>query len=722
VTHSSRRLTVSFIFLAVAAGVIYWPALTGGFIFDDEPLLTGSALVKAGDGLYRMWFTSQPIDYWPLTNSSFWLEWRLWGLQPVGYHVTNLLLHIASAVLVWAILRRLAVPGAFLAAALFLVHPVNVESVAWIAQRKNTLSMAFFLLSILWYLNGELGQSPASAAGAVEPGRSAKARAPSRRGKAPREKAGGGRWYWLSLAAFTAAMLSKASVAVLPAILLVLVWWKRGRIARADVLRTAPFFGVAVALTVVNFWFQAQHGAAVIRDVTPLQRALGAAAVTWFYFYKALAPIHLMFVYPQWQVRADELRWWLPAAAAVVMTAVLVWQRRRPAIRALLCAWAFFLIALVPVMGFTDVYFMRYALVADHYEYIALLAVVTVVAAGLAQLEHVWRRTLAIAGTAIFLLLASATWRQSHQYADAETLYARTLEANPGAWIIRNNLALLYLNGASPDVQKAFANLTTALATNPNEPELQNNVGTALFQMNRFGEAAEHHRDAARLNPLYAVAYANLGHDLEKLGQFGQAADAYRRALELDPEMSSARTGLGAALQALGRPAEAGQQLQRAAQSASPSAQDHTAMGDALQRLGRIDEAIAQYKETLKTDPSSMDTLRNLGHALITAGRFDEAEGYLRQAVALRPDNAAAHDNLGNALQQMRRLDEAVAELRIAVARGSGPELAAMHNDLGVALARQNHRDEAIEHFREALRIDPGLAAAQANLTRALAR
>ena len=717
--RSSWRLTASLAVLALAAGVVYWPALSGGFIFDDEPLLTGSALVKASDGLYRMWFTSQPIDYWPMTNSSFWLEWRLWGVQSAGYHVTNLLLHFGSALLVWAILRRLAIPGAWLAAALFLVHPVNVESVAWIAQRKNTLSMVFFLLSILWYLNGEFGRAqPPAAPPGPSPSRS---RATSRRHAGPRETFAVGSWYWLSLAAFAAAMLSKASVAVLPAMLLLLVWWKRRTIGRADLIRTAPFFVVAVALTFVNFWFQAHHGAAVIRDVTPLQRVLGAGAVIWFYLSKALLPIQLMFVYPQWHVRADNVRWWLPLAGAIATTALLLWQWRRPAIRALLCAWAFFLLALLPVMGLTDVYFMKYALVADHYQYIALLGVVPVVAAGLMQLERFWHRTPAIVGGAVLIVLASATWRQSHQYANAETLYVRTLEANPGAWVARNNLALLYLDGPSPDLQKAFAQLSTALATNPEDAEVQNNVGTALFQMDRFDEAARHHREAVRLNPNYAVAYANLGHDLGKLSQFAQAADAYRRALELDPDMRSARTALGVALEAIGQSTEAGEQLQRAAQSTSPTEQDHTAMGDALQRLGRIDDAIAQYREALTVDASSADTLRNLGHALIAAGRFDEAERYLRQAVALRPDNAATYDNLGNALQQMGRLDEAVVELRLAVAKGSGLDLAAIHNDLGVALARQNHREEAIQHFREALRINPQLAAAQANLTRALA-
>ncbi len=688
-TRLASRIPIGVALLVIAAFIVYWPALTGGFLFDDEPLLTGSALVKAGDGLYRMWFTTQPIDYWPLTNSSFWLEWRLWGLQPAGYHVTNLLLHVCSALLLWAILRRLAIPGALLAALLFVVHPVNVESVAWIAQRKNTLSMVFLLLSIFCYLKSD-----------VTPG--------------------AGRWYWFSFSAFTAAMLSKASVATLPAMLLLLIWWSRRAIRRTDVMRTAPFFAVGVALTLVNIWFQARHGAAVVRDVTWLQRLLGAGAVTWFYLYKAVLPVNLMFIYPQWSIRAADVRWWLPLTAAIGVTMFLWRQRRRAWIRALLCAWIFVLLALVPVLGFKDVYFMRYSLVADHYQYIAVLAVAAVAAAGLDRITSVRPLASAATGAAVVVVLGTITWGQSHLYASAETLYARTVEVNPRAWLARNNLALLYLDASSPDLQKAFVHLNAAMATNPAEPEVQNNVGTAFFQMDRFAEAAVHHREAARLNPAYAVAYANLGHDLERLGQFAQAAEAYRHALHLDPDMSSARYGLGAALQATGRSAEADQQLQRAAQPDASATQDHTATGDALQRLGRTAEAIAQYQEALKVNPNSVDTLKNLGHALVSAGRFDEAERYLRRALALRPDDAVAHDNLGNALQQMQRLDEAVAELRIAVEKGSGLDLGAIHNDLGVALARQGHRDEAVQHFREALRINPGLAQAQANLAKAL--
>src|SRR5579871_2060128 len=222
--------------LALAAFVAYWPSLHGGFVWDDATYVQ-DRLIKASDGLYRMWFTTDAVDYWPLTNTTFWFEWRLWGLHSSGYHVTNLLLHIGNAVIFWSILRRLAVPGAIAASVIFLLHPVNVESVAWIAQRKNTLSTLFFLLSILWYVRSD-------------------------------EARGERRWYWLSLAAFLLAMLSKASIATLPLLLLVIVWWRRDVITRMDLLRVVPFVGIAAALTAVNLWFRTHGSDAPLRDVT----------------------------------------------------------------------------------------------------------------------------------------------------------------------------------------------------------------------------------------------------------------------------------------------------------------------------------------------------------------------------------------------------------------------------------------------------------------------
>ena len=261
-SHSTSplRSAVGVAAISALSVVLYWPAMRGGFILDDDVLLTQNRLIKAADGPARMWFSTEAADYWPVSNTSLWLEWRLWNSNPTGYHITNLLLHILGSLLLWAVLKELAIPGAFFAALLFAVHPVNVDSVAWIAQRKNVLAMLFYLLATLWYLKADK-----ASASLVD-----------------NQRSGGARWYWLSLLAFLLAMLSKGSVAIFPIVLLLIAWWQRDRITKADLIRTAPFFLVAIALTAVNVWFRT-HGAEItIRSATFVERLLGAAP--WFGF------------------------------------------------------------------------------------------------------------------------------------------------------------------------------------------------------------------------------------------------------------------------------------------------------------------------------------------------------------------------------------------------------------------------------------------------------
>ncbi len=291
-------------FIAIVAFLIYLPSLNGEFILDDDKYLTDNAVIRSPDGWYRIWFTNEALDYYPVSNTALWLEWRLWGTHPMGYHVTNLLTHVAAALLIWAVLRKLAIPGAFLAALLFAVHPVNVENVAWIAQRKSLLAMLFFLLSIQSYLQAEELRF---------------AEDENRRGVAGKARgiAGLGRWYWLSFLAFVLAMLSKGSVAMLPLVLLLIVYWQRRRISWRDVLRIAPFFVVAAILTAVNIWYQtlSLHESAR-RGV---QRAIGwgRSRRRGFICAKAMAPINLVFVYPMWHIEIHDPRWWLPLLGGI---------------------------------------------------------------------------------------------------------------------------------------------------------------------------------------------------------------------------------------------------------------------------------------------------------------------------------------------------------------------------------------------------------------------
>ncbi len=259
------RLLAGAVLIVVAVFSSYLQSISGRFIMDDDKLMTENGLIKASDGLWRLWCTTKSADYWPVTNTTFWIEWRLWGMNPTGYHVSNLILHIVEALLIWIILRKLSIPGAFLAAIIFAVHPVNVESVAWIAQRKNMMAMLFFLLSILWYLKAvmpttSVGMAPAHSLGG--PWEQETNHSLLGAHHSPLSTLNSPLWYWLSLVAFVLAMLSKGSVVVLPVLLLGIVWWLRG-LTRWDLARTAPFFAVAAALAGVNVWFQT-HGTEVV--------------------------------------------------------------------------------------------------------------------------------------------------------------------------------------------------------------------------------------------------------------------------------------------------------------------------------------------------------------------------------------------------------------------------------------------------------------------------
>jgi tetratricopeptide (TPR) repeat protein len=449
--------------------------------------------------------------------------------------------------LIWAILSRLAIGGAFLAALLFALHPVNVESVAWISQCKSVLALLFFLLSILFYLKAESAVVRRDATG----------------------------WYWSSLAAFVLAMLSKGSVAILPLVLLGVIRWLRPLTGR-DLMRTVPFWVVAVLLALVNVWFQ-KHGSEVqFRAAGPTERVLGAAAAIWFYLYKAILPLDLNFIYPQWHVDANQVLWWVPLLAVVAVTGVLLWFRRGWS-NSLLFAWGYFGVALVPVLGFTDVAFMEHSLVADHYQHVALIGVTAVAAACWAAWRQRARgRWPTVVAIAVVSVLALLTWRQNHLYADAMTLYRATLRKNPDSWLAHGNL------------------------------------GAVLSEAGRFSEAIEHYREALRLHPEFPDAHNNLCFTLRNSGRAAEAIEHCQQALRLRPNFPESRNNLGNALRDDGRLVEAIEQYRWALRLAPDFAAAHNNLGTALAQAGQVDEGVEHLKEAVRLAPDFADAQHNL--------------------------------------------------------------------------------------------------------------
>ncbi len=657
-------LGAAIIFLA--AWFCYYPSLNGGFVWDDDQLLTESRIIKAPDGLRRIWCTTEVVDFWPATNSSLWTEWRLWGMDLAGYRATNVILHVAAALLIWTILRRLSIPGAFLAAMIFAVHPVNVESVAWIAQRKNTLSMLFFLLSVLWYLKGMQPAAGKAAPGCLKgAGREAASDILHPSSFIPHPSS----FYWLSLAAFALAMLGKGSVAVLPVVLLGIVWWRR-KIEQRDVIGVLPFFAVAALLTAVNIWFQTHGSGEVFRTASFMERVLGAGGVIWFYLYKAVLPFDLSFVYPQWEIQAGNVLWWLPLLAALAVTAVL-WRYRETWSRPFLFAWGFFCVSLAPVMGFTDVEYMECSLVADHYQYIAIIGVISLAAAGWSvwhgQMPGRIRWAGGGAGVILVIALVVLSWQQSSLYSGE--LFQDSLKKNPRSCIVNNNM------------------------------------GTVLKKAGRLKEAAEYFKRAVDLKPDYLAARNNLAVVLNNLGQTQEAIKLLQQVLLQKPDYPEALNNLGAILIAAGRPEEAEKYIEQALRVKPDYARAHYNLGIALSGIGRQKEAIEYFQQAVSLEPDYAEAHNSLGVLLARAGLLQEALEHFRQALHYDPNMFLAENNLGNTLSSAGKGDEAVEHYEQALQLK--PDYLEARVSLAAALVRAGAFPKAIENYEEALRLKP---------------
>ncbi len=527
-----QRRWLGYALLAGVTLLCYVPALWNGYIWDDDNYVTANVTLRSLEGLRRIWLEPRSIpQYYPLVHTSFWLEYQLWGLQPMGYHLVNILLHIGGAMLLWRLLRELAVPGAWLGALLFAVHPVQVESVAWVTERKNVLSLVFYLATLLVYLRMTKG-------GAAAWWR-------TRRG-----------WlhYGLAMLLFVAALLSKTVTSTLPAALVVLLLWRDWPVTRRDwrmLLPLVPFFVIGLAMAWVTILLERQHVGAMGSewDFSLVERCLIAGQVVWFYAAKLLWPEPLIFIYPRWQIDSSHVALYLyPAALLAVL--IWLWVRRRRWGLGPLVAVLLFIGTLTPALGFFNVYPMRYSFVADHFQYHASIWLLALFGALLHRLCDRWPR-LALLLPALIMGLGLLTARHTLAFRDEPTLWRDVLAKNDSAWIAHNNLGLAHLHQG--DYQSAITRFQSVLSLRPDHSNAPINLALALEKTGNIEEARRWYQEGLQRNFLNPLAINEVGNFFARQGEAQKAVICYRQALALRPHDLSILMNLATALEAAGQ-------------------------------------------------------------------------------------------------------------------------------------------------------------------------
>jgi Tfp pilus assembly protein PilF len=582
--------------LALCILTLYAPVLSSDFVnWDDDVVLLQNPAITSSDGLARIWSTVElPASFpnYPLVFTSYWIEHHFWGLNPAVFHAGNAVLHTLNTVLVFLLGLAFGLSSwiAFAAALLFGAHPIQVESVAWISERKNVLSTFFALLTCLSYLRYRAG--------------------------------GGSRWYGVALAAFAAALLSKTATVIVPLSLAVadLVWLRRRATEIAWPL--IPMLGFAVVAGVVTLAVENRPP-----SPPPVERFLLAATALWFYVGQLLAPVHLMPIYPRWEISSGTLLWWLPLAGLIAALAAL--RGKRPQLR-----WglAHFAIALLPTLGLVAYGFNEVSYVADRHVYLASAGFFVALAAMLAPGIRRVRPTITVALVVVVALgLLVHTRRQIAIWRNAETLWSAAIAANPAAWVAYNNLAMTYIE--QDRLGEAARLLEVALSLNPEFPHAENNLALLLYRRGDFVAAAEHCRRALALKPDDTIYQKNLGLALTAAGDLDGAADAFRQVVR-----------------------------------DAPTATSHAFLANLLVSRDRLTDAIVHYEQALRLDPSIVDARNQLGRTLMAAERLPEAASAFAEVVRARPDWPEGRFNLSLVLQKLGQRDAAARELEQALA------------------------------------------------------
>jgi tetratricopeptide (TPR) repeat protein len=711
--------------LGLATLAVYWPAGWNGFVdYDDADYVTANSHVQSGltwDTVVWAFTTGHASNWHPLTWLSHALDCGLFGQRPGPHHRVSVALHIANTLLLFLILLRMTRakglaqsdsppnhiwPG-FLAAAFFGLHPLHVESVAWVSERKDVLSGLFFLLTLGAYtiyvekLRARTQGHPESAS--EKPGLRTFVAALCRNPLF---------YYALSLLFFTLGLMSKPMLVTLPFVLVLVDYWPLGRLRRPAlgrlVLEKVPFLALSLASSVVTFLAQRKGGA--VSTVLPLDARLGNAVISYVrYLGKMLWPANLGVLY------THPGRWPLfeviAAACFLAFTtgAVVFLARRRPSLAA---GWFWFLGMLVPVIGVVQVGIQS---MADRYMYLPMIGLLFLVMWNLPDLLPSRPCRVQALGLAAVLALgacATLTVRQEQYWHDSEALFGHAVKVTEKNYLAYNNLGFYFSRQGR--TTEAMENYRRSLEINPNYEDALNNMGYALAGQKKYQEAIGYYLAALRIRPNHPEVHNNLGNAVSELGRLDEAIQHYLVTLAQQPEHADAHNNLGVALAMKGQLDEAMLHFRKAIRLKPNDASGHSNLGNALAAQHKLDEAVQEYEQALRIKPEDAQAHNNLGNALAGQGKFDPAIGQYQEALRLNADNPEAHANLAAALAAKGNPAQAVKHYQAAL--GLTPDNPELHYRLAEVLLHQGRRDEAVAHLTAALQLRPGFPKARKQL------
>ena len=625
--------------LFALAVVPYLPAINGEYLWDDDSWLVNNTAVHAWNGLGRIWDPRmQTLHYYPMTFTVLWAEHKLWGLNSIGYHSVNLFTHGMGAVLLYLCLRRLKLRAAWLGAALWAVHPVQAESVAWVAEIKNTLSGMFFFLAAWAYLRFELVEERERGEGRDVP-----------------------RWgfYGIALGAFVLALLSKTVTVVLPAVMLIVLWGKRGKVSMRSVLYTLPLFAVGLAIAMFTAHQERtviQMGGADDFAFSGLQRVIISGKDVWFYVRTLIFPYPLMAVYPRWNYSAGDLLNYVPTAGCVGFGAVLFAMRGRIT-RWPVAGLAMFVVMALPALGFVNFFTMKYTFVADHYQYLACAALL--VPAAEAAARWLSRKALVAAGAAAIVVLVSLTLFYSSLWSSNMKMWTWNVEKNPNAYIAENNLGSNYMSMGNP--REGAAHILRALQLAPDDDTVLLSAGRVALMEGRPDTAIAIFERALALRPGLGFAYVLLGDTYYKMHQVDKALEIYRRGTAMSHDEPLLYMRYAHALRDVGRAEEAKNAYETAIGLMPENPIIREEYANLLLDVNRPAEAIQQYEVILQTQGSSYEIWNEMAFAQVMNNMPEQAARSFETALKLSPRNEVIRYNYASLLLRMGRYDAAVA-------------------------------------------------------------